>query len=89
MPYSKLQFILSDALEQASSGKGNERHADGQPFEEQPIVWIERYFKSYQLGQAVKKIHESQRLEPDRAVAELLGAINYLAAKIYLLREEA
>lgn len=29
------------------------------------------------------------RGEPDRAVAELLGAINYLAAAVILIREKA
>ena len=85
MNYGRLEEVLTKAAEQASAGKGAERHADGQSFEEQPIMWIEREFKSFQLGQAVKKIHESQRLAPDAAARELLGAINYLAAKIIAL----
>ena len=79
--YAMLDCMFQEALLQASQGKGNARHADGQPFEEQPIMWIEKHFKSFQLGQAVKKIHESQRLEPDRARAELFGAMVFLAAK--------
>ena len=89
MNYGRLEEVLAKAAEQASAGKGAERHADGQSFEEQPIMWIEREFKSFQLGQAVKKIHESQRLEPDAAARELLGAINYLAAKIIALEATA
>jgi len=85
MNYGRLDGVLARASEQASKGKGAERHSDGQAFEEQPIMWIEREFKSFQLGQAVKKIHESQRLEPGAAVRELLGAINYLAAKVMAL----
>lgn len=86
--YSPLQKVLLDAYDQASSGKGSERHSDGQDFEGQPIMWIEENFKSFQLGQAVKKIHESQRMEPDRAEKELLGAINYLAARILFLKKQ-
>ena len=37
------------------------------------------------LGQAAKKIFESRRLAPAPARAELLGAINYLAAAWSLL----
>ena len=88
MNYGRLEEVLTKAAEQASAGKGAERHADGQRFEDQPIMWIEREFKSFQLGQAVKKIHESQRLEPGAAVRELLGAINYLAAKVILTEGE-
>lgn len=85
--YSSLVGVLERAREQASDGKGSERHADEQPFEQQPIFWIEEHFHSFQLGQAVKKIHESQRLPSDRAIRELLGAINYLAAKIISLEK--
>ena len=88
-PYVSLDGVLKEAREQSSSGKGKARHADeGEAFEDQPIIWIERYFSSYQLGQAVKKIHESQRLKTDQAVQELLGAINYIAARIIFLRKE-
>lgn len=84
--YSGLVNVLIEALTQASNGKGSERHADDQAFEDQPIMWIEKNFPSFQLGQAVKKIHESQRLESVAAEKELLGAINYLAARILFLR---
>ena len=84
--YRKLSDVLQQAFEHASNGKGKERHASEEAFEDQPIMWIEKHFKSFQLGQAVKKMHESQRLPNDRAVAELLGAINYIAAKIITLR---
>lgn len=82
MPYSKLKSVLDEALAQASAGKGKERHADNNTFESQPIMWIEENFKSFQLGQAVKKIHESQRLPKSRSVAELLGAMVFIAAHI-------
>lgn len=83
--YYSLNGVLSRALQQSSSGKGKERHADEQPYDKQPIMWIEEYFKSFQLGQAVKKLHESQRLSKEGAVNELLGAINYIAAHIIFL----
>lgn len=84
--YKLLKETLDGALEQASKGKGLERHADNQSYEEQPIMWIEKYFQSYQLGQAVKKMHESQRLSKEAAIEELKGAINYIAAKIIFLQ---
>ena len=39
------------------------------------------------LYQAVKKIYESQGLEGEKGVHELLGAINYIAAAIIVRRE--
>lgn len=43
----------------------------------------------YPLGQAVKKIYESQRLPTKQpAIAELLGAINYIAAAVIVLEEK-
>ena len=40
------------------------------------------------LYQAYKKAEESQRLPTDRAVAELLGAIVYLAGAIIYIEKE-
>jgi hypothetical protein len=84
--YESLSDVLNEAYEQAARGKGKERHAENDVYEEQPIMWIEKYFKSYQLGQAVKKVHESQRLPKEQAINELLGAINYLAARVIFLK---
>lgn len=84
--YDCLRHVLAMALEQANAGKGKERHANGKPFDRQPIMEIGRMVGSgYPLGQAMKKAQESTRLPPDRAKAELLGAINYLAAAYLLL----
>lgn len=84
--YDSLRHVLALALEQASVGKGKERHANGKAFDRQPIMEIGRMVGSgYPLGQAMKKAQESTRLPPDRAKAELLGAINYLAAAYLLL----
>jgi hypothetical protein len=35
----------------------------------------------------VKKVYESQRLGGERGVAELLGALNYIAAAVIVMRE--
>ena len=84
--YDSLRGVLKLAIDQASVGKGKERHANGKPFDRQPIMEIGRMVGSgYPLGQAMKKAQESMRLPPDRAKAELLGAINYLAAAYMLL----
>jgi hypothetical protein len=86
--YKSLEKILKEAFEQASKGKGERRHGQGRDFSAQPIFWIEEHFKSFQLGQAAKKMHESQALPVEKAVAELLGAINFLAAHVIYLREK-
>lgn len=90
--YEPLAMTLQAALDQAQAGKGKERHANGRPFDRQPIMEIGRMVGlGYPTGQAKKKTQEAvgmlNRGEPDRAVNELLGAINYLAAAIMLIRE--
>ena len=86
--YEPLAMVLRAALDQAQHGKGKDRHANGKPFDRQPILEIGRMVgQGYPLGQAMKKAQESMRLPPDRAKAELLGAINYLAAAYLLLDE--
>jgi len=89
-PYSELRRVLNLAYDQAATGKGNERHACGEPFDEQLICIIGRQLNNtgFQVGQAVKKAIESTRLPPDRAIQELLGSVNYLAAAILLLEEK-
>lgn len=93
--YESLQGILDAAMHQASSGKGHERHADNNRFEDQPIMQITRLVGTHPVAalvyQAVKKTVESGRLYeikgPEAAECELLGAINYLAATIIRIRE--
>ena len=94
----KNQFhALRDVFIQAEAHartKGNERHAltPDQPFVKQPICELTRQLGlGFPLGQAVKKVLESQQLEryPARAKAELLGAINYIAAAVIVLGEQA
>ena len=84
--YEDLHQVLVRALDQAQQGKGKERHADGKPFSEQPMQQlIALYGRGFALGQAGKKMQESQRMEPDAAVRELLGAIVYIAGSIISL----
>lgn len=88
--YESLGRALGEAVAQASRGKGADRHAEkGEPFSDQLIMSIPKRLgeggECFCLGQAVKKICESRRLPPDRARAELLGAVNYVAAAWSLL----
>jgi hypothetical protein len=87
--YEMLASVLRRAFHQAAAGKGAERHSSGEPFHEQPICAINRLHGSIDgaLFQAAKKAHEARRMPLDRAVAELLGAINYLAACVILVEE--
>ena len=86
--YHDLFDVLRDALDQAQNGKGEERHGNGLSFTGQPALTITRAVGlGFPLGQAMKKIQESQRMDPDAAKRELLGAINYLAAAVLFLDE--
>ena len=92
--YAALRRVLDLAHEQSSSGKGKDRHANGKPFLRQPIMEIGRMVGiGYQLGQAMKKAQEAggmaSRGQIAAAQAELLGAINYLAAAHIQLGEIA
>jgi hypothetical protein len=87
--YDNLRRVMSLAVDQAATGKGKERHANGKTFDRQPSAEIGRMVGlGYPLGQAMKKAQEAMRLPKDRAKAELLGAINYLAVAHILLDEE-
>lgn len=86
--YYDLFIVLQKALYQAQDGKGAERHGNGLSFLEQPALTITRAVGlGFPLGQAMKKIQESQRMDTDAAKRELLGAINYLAAAVLFLDE--
>ena len=88
--YSDLFEVLRDALEQAQNGKGAVRHGNGLSFTDQPALTITRAVGlGFPLGQAMKKIQECQRMDTDAAKRELLGAINYLAAAVLFLDENA
>jgi hypothetical protein len=99
--YESLARALHGAYKQASEGKGKERHASDEPFQDQKICVMSRWLKGSPVGgvlfQAMKKIAETATFansivysEDDkvfRQVRELRGAINYLAAAIILLEE--
>lgn len=87
--YRTLAVVLQMAYQQAASGKGAKRHGQDLPFTEQPLFRLmDLYGPGFALGQAGKKAQESQRLEKDAAVRELLGAINYLAAVVIHLENK-
>lgn len=90
-PYLSLSEVLEMAYNRAAKGKGMERHASGESFEQQPICNELRALRSITpaLFQARKKILESERLPVDMAVDELLDAINYLAAAVIVKKEGA
>jgi len=91
--YESLAAVLDQALHQAQSGKGRERHAAaGEAFEDQQIVQLGEWMAGstvFAVGQACKKAIESTRLEPAHARRELLGAVNYLAAAVIVLDRRA
>jgi hypothetical protein len=83
--YDSLFTVLTKALHQAQDGKGAERHSNGLPFDQQPIIVIGQLAgMGFQTGQAIKKAVEAQGMvkRGDFAAAEreILGAVNYLAA---------
>lgn len=80
--YAALRAVFNSAVNRAK-GKGNERHAEGgEQFDQQIGVWIDKHIHSFALGQAVKKIHESQRMEGWDKIKELLDALVYVAMHI-------
>ncbi len=87
--YEDLAAILQEALDQSSKGKGKERHQQAdRPFDRQPICELPRMVGPQGTAyQVMKKTQEAMRLPPDRACAELLGAIVYAAATIKIIRE--
>lgn len=90
--YESLHSVLSEALHQAQSGKGAERHANSKPFDDQPMQTIaERRGIGFLLGQVDKKTEEAQgmleRGEIGAWEREILGAINYLAGSIIHVRK--
>ena len=90
--YRSLAGILVDAYHQAQSGKGKERHANGLPFEAQPMQTISGMLDSDKgmAYQACKKIVEATNMQSLPAFErEILGAINYLAGMIIFNRNSA
>lgn len=87
--YEKLRDVLERAYNQASKGKGAERHGKDLPFHLQPMQQIaDMYGIGFMLGQVAKKIEEAQRLPKERAINEILGAINYCAGAVIFLEKQ-
>lgn len=83
-PYHELAWALLGAFEQASMGKGKERHANDLPFTEQRMQTISQGLgtETGLIYQANKKSQESCAMDTEAAVRELGGAIVYLAGAI-------
>lgn len=87
--YEKLADVLRRAYDQASAGKGKERHANDLPFHKQPMQQIcDQVGVGFAMGQAIKKAQESLSLPHERAIAEVLGAINYLAGVVIWMERQ-
>ena len=85
--YGKLYDVLKDVYDRVSEGKGRSRHSiEGVPIERQgTIVRRNMFGPGVTLGQAAKKIEESQRhsvLDETQTRNELLDAMGYLALEI-------
>lgn len=86
--FLRLRGTLLRAYLQVAEGKGAARHGSGKAWPEQPMFKIaEIVGTGFHLGQALKKIEESTRLDDEAAVKELLGAISYIAAAIESIEE--
>lgn len=90
--YEALDGVLLKAFNQAASGKGAERHADGKIWTEQPIFTIAAQVgDGFNAGQVIKKTQEAQQMasrgEHAKACHEILGAIVY-AASLYVIWEK-
>lgn len=87
--YEELQTVLDDAFNQASAGKGKERHANDKAFTDQPLFHLmDDHGVGFATGQASKKAGESLGMDDDKAYHELLGAIVYLAAAAIKRKEK-
>lgn len=88
--YHSLFDVLMCALDQASVGKGKERHARGQAFEDQRMQTISQLLNTDKgmAYQAAKKLFEGiEFIDPARQEHELLGVIVYVAGIIVYNRE--
>lgn len=87
--YTSLRNVLDAAFAQAATGKGAERHANGEDWTKQPIFTIaQQVGDGFNAGQVIKKVQEAQQMaargEFQRAQHEVLGAIVY-AASLHVL----
>lgn len=89
--YERLVTVLKAAHDQAAMGKGADRHANGLPFHKQRMQQISVLLDSPHgmAYQVAKKVAEGLDLPThDRQVAELYGAINYIAGIVIFLEDK-
>jgi hypothetical protein len=91
--YESLAEILQEALDQAQSGKGKERHAHDEPFDKQEICNGARLCGLGAMAfQVRKKTLEAVRLiergGAEKGEPDILGAIVYAAAMLLVAREQ-
>lgn len=86
-----LQAIFTQAIDQATKGKGEQRHGAGRNFMQQPWKHLaDAHGNGFLTGQAEKKLEESTRLNStEQWERELLGAINYTGMAILHRRLQA
>jgi hypothetical protein len=86
LDYESLRRVLEAAYDQASMGKGKERHAgDGLAFIDQPMQAVSKLLNTSDglAFQAIKKVTEQQGMKTfEQKERELLGAIVYIAGII-------
>lgn len=88
--YLRLAAVLNLAYDQAANGKGKERHANDLPFHEQRMLQISHMLQSPKgmAFQVCKKVAEGIELPSRNAqIAELLGAINYIAGMVIFIED--
>jgi len=88
--YESLRKELDEAFYRASEGKGHERHANGKPFDQQPIIGLNDILNSLDgaLFQIMKKCAEIQNIkDPERKLKEMDDVIVYGAATKILIRK--
>lgn len=88
--YEPLFNALMSAYQRAATGKGRQRHnpTGRVNFCDQPIMQLAKtYGTGFLLGQAAKKIEESQNLDHEANWNELLDAMVYLSAGVIRYQE--
>lgn len=88
--YHSLANALLGAFDQASAGKGKERHANDLPFTKQKMQTIS-HTQGHVGGliyQISKKALESEKMESDARIRELQGVIVYAAGAIVFTVEQ-
>lgn len=95
--YKKLVEIYRMAYDRAATGKGHERHSQGESYDEQWILRGTRTFgiggPQFQIGKKNEEIAKKLQSNPTpvdkRAMAaEFLDIINYSAAAVLALLEQ-